>query len=543
MATFNQALQLGTISINAGVRQIPIPILTGKAVYVLGRNGTGKSALVHNIVGQLARSIYIPGSRPSYFDNDSLQLTPATRRQMEGNWLSWDRQPHTRYRPINGTQRNEKAILDLQSAETQFKVDAANEIKLLGASASAIARLQSDQSPFDRVNGLMRQANLPTQVVMSGGEMLAQRQGAPYSIAKMSDGERAALIMAAEVISAPISSIFVIDEPELHLHRSIVVPLIAALLRERPDCAFVISTHELELPSQGTDGLVVLVRGATWSGDFVGWWDVDVVPVLREIPEELRVDLLGSRRKILFVEGTGTSLDQPFYALLFPNASVRPKDTARDVRGAVKALRSLEAIHHARAFGVVDNDTLTSDYVETLEAEGIYALPIATIESLYYAPESLLSVAEQQATTLATDQIGLLTAAKAAALQSLSSGNSIEHLAARVAELKLRNEVVSAIPDRRELVQGESESVSISVSSPYQSELTRLRGYVAAGDLDSIIAKYPVRESPALSALAAGLRFRDKADYERAVLARLSSDSQLRAGLVQRLGPLASQLG
>jgi ATPase subunit of ABC transporter with duplicated ATPase domains len=234
-----QKVQVGTVTINAGTKQVPVPIRTGTAVYVLGRNGTGKSALVHNIVGQLPRAIYIPGSRPSYFDNDSLQLTPAARRQMESSWLQWDRQPHTRYRPINGTQRNERAILDLQSGETQFKVDAANEIKAYGASAGAIARLQSEQSPFDRVNALMRQANLPTQILMSGGELLAQRQGSPYSIAKMSDGERAALIMAADVVSAPSASVFLIDEPELHLHRSIVFPLIAALLRERPDCAFV----------------------------------------------------------------------------------------------------------------------------------------------------------------------------------------------------------------------------------------------------------------------------------------------------------------
>lgn len=543
MATANQSLQLGTISINAGSQQVPVPILTGKAIYVLGRNGTGKSALVHNIVGQLARSIYIPGSRPSYFDSDSLQLTPATRRQMEGNWLSWDRQPTTRYRPINGTQRNEKAILDLQSAETQFKVDAANEIKMLGASASAIARLQSDQSPFDRVNSLMRQANLPTQVVMSGGEMLAQRQGTPYSIAKMSDGERAALIMAAEVVSAPNASIFVIDEPELHLHRSIVVPLIAALLRERSDCAFVISTHELELPSQGTDGLVVLVRGATWSGDYVARWDVDVIPVLQEIPEDLRVDLLGSRRKILFVEGSGTSLDQPLYALLFPNASVRAKDTAREVRGAVKALRGMEAVHHARAFGIVDNDTLTSEHITLLEKEGVYPLPIASIESLYYAPECLSAVAEQQANALGLDRATLLGAAKAAALESLKSGNSVAHLAARVAELKLRNEVVNAIPDRRELAANQDRQVSISVASPYAIELTRLEGFVTSGDLDSIVAKYPIRESQLLTTLAATLRFRDRADYERAVLARVSSDAHLRNALMQKLGMLATELG
>lgn len=531
--------RLATVSINSHTGSTPIPVMSGSAVYILGRNGTGKSALVHNIVSQIPNAVYIPGSRPSYFDNDSLQITPATRRQMAGNWLTWDRQITSRYRPINGTQRNEKAILDLQSAETQFKVDAANDIRLLGIKSAAIARLQSERSPFDRVNNLMRQANLPTQVIMSAGEMLAERYGPTYSIAKMSDGERAGLIIAAEVVSAPGATIFVIDEPELHLHRSIVVPLIASLLKERPDCAFVISTHELELPSNGTEGMVVLVRGCTWINDVPQSWDVDVVSTIQAIPEDLRIDLLGSRRKILFVEGSGTSLDQPFYALLFPNASVRAKDAARDVRHAVKALRSIESVHHSRAFGIVDNDTLSSEHIEKLEGEGVYALPIASIESLYYSPECLSSVASQQASALGMESVELLKVAKAAALESLTS-KSISHLASRVAELKLREQVVDAIPERKDLET--SGKIEIALESPFSTEFSRLEGFVSANDLDSIVAKYPIRESQILGVLAANLRFRDRSDYEKAVLARLSSDATLRSAIINKLGKLALEL-
>ncbi len=372
--------------------------------------------------------------------------------------------------------------------------------------------------------------------------MLAQRQSSPYSIAKMSDGERAALIMAADVVSAPSASVFVIDEPELHLHRSIVVPLIAALLRERPDCAFVISTHELELPSHGTDGLIVLVRGCSWSGDAVAWWDVDVLPLVQEIPDELRIDLLGSRRKILFVEGKGTSLDQPFYALLFPNASVRSRETAREVRQAVKSLRAIESLHHARAFGIVDNDSLSSEHIQRLKAEGVYALPIASIESLYYSAECLSAVAEQQAATLGADAMTMLSTATASALSSLSRNDSMRHLASRVAELKLRDQVLNAIPDCQAIAGQQQGSVSISVASPYQSELARLQNLAAAGDLEAIIAKYPVRESQVLTALAGGLRFRDRADYERSVLARLSSDQRQRDVMGQKLGELTLQL-
>ena len=61
----------------------------------------------------------------------------------------------------------------------------------------------------------------------------------------MSDGERSALVLIAEVVAAAAGSVFLIDEPELHLHRSIVVPLIGSMIRENPASTFIVSTHEL----------------------------------------------------------------------------------------------------------------------------------------------------------------------------------------------------------------------------------------------------------------------------------------------------------
>ena len=535
--------QISTISIRQnGGRLTPVPVQTGKAIYILGRNGSGKSALVHNIVSQLHSAVYIPGSRPSYFDNDSLQLTPATRRQMQDNWASWDRQPQTRYRPIHGTQRNEKAILDLQSSETQFKVDAANDIKAFGGSSSAIARLQSELSPFDQVNSLMRQANLPTQIVMQNGEMFCQRGSGSYSIAKMSDGERSALLIAADIVSAPAGSIFVIDEPELHLHRSIVTPLISSLIRERSDCAFVVSTHELELPDWDNNDIIVLVRSCSWSGDHVNWWDVDVIPAANGVPDDLRIDLLGSRRKILFVEGEGTSLDQPFYSLLFPNASVVAKSTARNVREAVKALRNIQSLHHAQAYGLIDNDTLTPEQIQSYESDGTFCLPIASIESLYYSHECLTAIAKQQASTLGLNAADLLGSAYAAALTTLKNSDYIRHLAVRVTEQNLRNSLLAQMPSRESITKDNPSNIQISIESPMENEINRITMLVNNNDIDSIIARYPVRESQILSSLASTLRFRSKQDYERAVLTKISSCENLRTALLSKLGHLSEIL-
>ena len=161
-----------------GLIEISIP--ARKALIILGRNGTGKSALIHYINGECRKSgavnlVYLPGSRTSYFDGDSLNMTPNGRSQFEINSAGWDSSPDTRIRPISGTSRNEKAIYDLQAVELQYRVDAANQIEVEGETSLAIARLQSKSSPLNRVNLLLNQANLPVQLVVESGELKAER--------------------------------------------------------------------------------------------------------------------------------------------------------------------------------------------------------------------------------------------------------------------------------------------------------------------------------------------------------------------------------
>ena len=45
----NTSIPLATISIINGNVPVSVSVFSGRGIYVLGRNGTGKSALVHNI--------------------------------------------------------------------------------------------------------------------------------------------------------------------------------------------------------------------------------------------------------------------------------------------------------------------------------------------------------------------------------------------------------------------------------------------------------------------------------------------------------------
>jgi len=519
-----------------------IAIEAGKPIFILGRNGTGKSALVQHFVSSLLnRMVYIPGSRPSYFDQESLSMTPASRVQYAQNSMSWDRSPDIRWHAISGTQRNEKAIHDLQVRETQYKVDAANDIQRLGSNSPAIPLLQLARSPLDQINSLLKQANLPITLVLKE-DIKASRGEEIFSIARMSDGERTALILAAELVAAPAQTIFLIDEPELHLHRAIVIPLLAALINMRQDCGFVVSTHELELPRTLSTGSLLLVRSVSWQNGVAHSWDIDILPHIDDVPESLYVDILGSRRKMLLVEGDGDSLDTPMYALLFPELSVSFRKGCRQVTQAVLGVRAIEGMHRMEAIGLVDNDAMDGGQIADLESKGIYPMSVFSVESLYYCKEVLEAVATIQAEIRREDHSVYLAEAIAGAMTTLEKEDVVQHLAARLAERIIHDEALACLPRRKELSELAQDTISINIPSPYPKELAKLRSLISSRSLHEIIARYPVRESGILKALATNLRFRNREDYEMAALGRLAASEDLKSSLRSKLGNLSRHL-
>ena len=75
-----------------------------------------------------------------------------------------------------------------------------------------------------------------------------------------------------------------------------------------------------------------------------------------------------------------------------------------------------------------------------------------------------------------------------------------------VAERQLRDGLLEHLPGRDDIKNGATADVSVSLTNPYPKELARLEGLRSQGDIAGIISRYPVRESPLLSALARALK-------------------------------------
>jgi ABC-type cobalamin/Fe3+-siderophores transport system ATPase subunit len=503
---------------------LEVTLEAGEILFVLGANGTGKSSLMQRLNnGHAKNARWISAHRQNWFGAESISLSPQEKRQTEQQIRSYETRSDSRWTDHAAGQRPNIAIYELVEAEN---IDARAISKAVRADDSQrVEELKKKDPPILVINELLKASNLPIELSLHDNEqVVASKLGSNrYSIAHLSDGERNALLIAANVLTAKPESLILVDEPERHLHRSIISPLLTQLFKKRRDCAFIVSTHDVLLPLDNPKARTVLIRGCSYENTEVAAWDADVVPSEAEIDEVLKSDILGSRKKILFVEGTDRSLDQPLYSLVFPEVSVIAKSNCRDVELAVTGVRGAENLHWLRVFGIVDSDGRPIAEIGELKQQGVYAVPAYSVEALYYHPEIQRRVTKRHAAVTGSDTRAHLANAKIAALAAING--HADRMSEKVAEKAIRAEVFRHIPGKAQVKARQPFELKIDIAAAVAAERARLDAAVAANDLESLIARYPVRGTPALSQIAEHLGFQDRDQYEGAVQKLLIDDA------------------
>lgn len=218
-------------------------------MFVLGANGTGKSGLMQRLyANHQGNARRISAHRQTWFQSNTITLSPQQKRDTENNILTMDTQPQARWSDRFSAHRASIAIYDLIDAENVRARSITGAVD--GGHMDLAKELSKQDAPIKIINELLRLSNLPIEIsVRENEQVVASKNGsASYSIAELSDGERNALLIAADVLTVKDGTLILIDEPERHLHRSIISPLLTMLFYKRSDCAFVVSTHEVMLP-------------------------------------------------------------------------------------------------------------------------------------------------------------------------------------------------------------------------------------------------------------------------------------------------------
>lgn len=510
-------------------------------LFALGANGSGKSGLMHRLyIQHHATARRISAHRQTWLNSNAISLSPEQKRQTELGIVGNDAQPMARWRDDYSAARTGIAIYELIDAEN---VRARNIAGAVDRKDIPLAeRLAKQSAPIAVINELLGLSNMPIEIsVLESDQVVASKAGsAPYSVAELSDGERSALLVAATVLTAKPGTLVLIDEPERHLHRSIISPLLTHLFARRPDCAFVVSTHDVSLPLDNPTARTLLVRSCSLSGNAFASWDVDLVTPGAEIDEDLKRDILGARRKLLFVEGETRSLDAPLYRAVFQDVSVIARGSSRDVEHAVAGVRGARDLHWLHAFGIVDNDGRSQGEIDQLKARGVYAVSVFSVESVYYAPAIQRRVAERYAEVTGDEAAARVAAARAAAIAAVVP--NVKALSERAVEKSVREEVMRQLPGSAQIAAGNPVHIVVDVAATVAAETTRLQALVDAGNLDAIIARYPVRDTAALAQIATKLGFQNRGQYERAVRVLLTADEEARTAVKGLFGTLAEDI-
>ncbi|NEN89599.1 MAG: AAA family ATPase [Okeania sp. SIO3H1] len=386
------------------------PLECSEAVVIIGANGSGKSRLgrwieehqessqvVHRISAQknLDFSEYVSLTSMEKAINEVL-FGISTIPQ---GWGELQTKRTQRWKAINRPELSVASMLDdydkvlslLFAKENNRNSEYVHLVREMQNKGNYQTPTISD-SPIDVIQRIWKDILPHRKLVIENDKVTAAISNSDtYHGREMSDGERVALYLMAQCLCVPNDSILIIDEPEIHLHKSLMNKLWSEIEAAQPTCLFIYITHDLDFAASRIGAKKILVK--SYDGQ---QWDWDEVPKSENLPEPVLLEILGSRKKIVFVEGDKGSLDCKIYSAIYPNYLIVPRGGCDKVIESTKAMRKNSAFHHIKAFGVIDMDYRTEDEIKALKKSAIELLKVAEVENILCVPELLEIVANNQ---------------------------------------------------------------------------------------------------------------------------------------------------
>ncbi|WAA08989.1 DUF4435 domain-containing protein [Fervidibacillus albus] len=273
-----------------------------------------------------------------------------------------------------------------------------------------------------------------------------------YNGSEMSDGERAIFYFIGEVLSVPSDSLIIIDEPENHLHKSILVRLWNAIEASRQDCIFLYITHSLEFASSRMNTQILWVKGFKSNLQ----WDYEVIENINA-SDNLMLEILGNRQKVLLVEGTSNkSIDRKLYAMLFPEYNIIPVESCNSVIQYTKAYQKLNSIHYVEVKGIIDRDRRGDEEISSYNENNIFTPDVAEIENLFLLPEVIQIVCTKQ--SKAKEYESILESVQNKTFEFL--GREIESQALLFSTQKCQNNIYRILNDKVNSIKEYKNNIS-----------------------------------------------------------------------------------
>lgn len=452
------------------------PEIECKGLVAIGANGSGKSRLGHKIHKLNSNSVYI-SSQKSLIIPDAFVLKSVSNAESEFYTGSVTQKTRTSFNsranllPKDMLVDYDKLLLLLFAEEAQISTKYRKA--QLATPTSTIPK-----SKLDTVKEIWEQ--VITHKTLSLDELKVEVSG--YSGSEMSDGERLIFYIIGQVVCAKENQIIIIDEPENHLHKAVVSELYNNLERVRQDCIFIYLTHDIDFAFTRHNFKKLWTK--SYEGSEI--WNYDFLDTDAPIPEQLYLEVLGSRKDILFVEGDNSSIDYSIYSLVFNDYTVKPIEGCEKVMQVVKSFNLQNSFHNIRSFGLIDRDRRNETQVEYLNNNEIWVLEVAEAENLLL----LEGIVKTIAVHMSKDEEAVFQQVKEnliAFFNSILDAQVLLHLKEWLRKKQIEASNFSS-KDISEVIAEVSTSQSeINIEEEFEKIKTEFQEYITNSDFTSIL--------------------------------------------------------
>ncbi|MCL5244932.1 AAA family ATPase [Cellulophaga sp. 20_2_10] len=368
------------------------PQLDFQQLVIVGANGSGKTRLGSNIETKYNKLVHRISAQKSL--TFPTVVSPTSKKIAETQFLygihvdTWNDETHLNEKTNNRWGRNisthllndfDKLLVLLHTEEYEESLNYKE------------GRINKPITKLDTVHSIWEQVLPHRKLLKRAGiiETYPTGQAANvYNASQMSDGERVIFYLIGEVVCSPKNSIVIIDEPEMHLHKSLVKKLFDLIENERPDCAFIYLTHDIDFAFTRQNATKIWAK--TYEGNNI--WDYEILADATPIPEQLYLEILGSRKPVLFLEGDNSSIDYQLYGQVYPNHTIKPLGSCDKVIHSVKSFNEQTAFHQIQSYGIIDRDRRQNDDIDRLNDKNIWVLDVAEAENLLLIEEIVKAV-------------------------------------------------------------------------------------------------------------------------------------------------------
>lgn len=356
-------------------------------IVAVGANGSGKTSLADSLRENLNQNGLVISAQRVLFIPELEQIPMP--KVAETKWQSMNTRSRTFKDTEDFLEIKEEfgyVIGNLLAKHCNHSIDFLNSSKLnilekplMPSSSELEDTLNIWNDIFDH-RKLVLKDGISLQVCLNESEF--------YEPIKMSEGEKSALYLISQIVQAPKEGFIIIDEPEMYLHKTIISKLWDKLESFRSDCIFIYLTHDLDFAVSRITATKVWLKSFTYPSD----WDIKAIPE-NVIPEKLMLELLGSRKNVLFCEGEKGSIDQRIYSVLLPNYTIIPVNGCRNVINFTKAFNKIPNVN-IQAFGLIDADHHAYERLQSLIKHNVYSLKLAEVENIFLYEDFLVKMVE-----------------------------------------------------------------------------------------------------------------------------------------------------